>query len=156
MGLGMALGAICARPGKFLLIPTMGDGALGYHFMELETLARLKIPAVIVVHNNSNWGMVYADQRRIWGRQENTGSFFSENLRYEKAAEALGCAPGEFVTAPEQIRPSLDKAYETALRESKPVLVNVMTDPNIYVIPFPWWSLPATEKGEPFKTIGGA
>jgi acetolactate synthase-1/2/3 large subunit len=156
MGLGMALGAACARPGKFLLIPTMGDGALGYHFMELETLAKLKVPAVIVVHNNSSWGMVYADQRRIWGRQENTGSFFSENIRYEKAAEALGCAPGEFVTEPEQIRPSLDKAYETALRESRPVLVNVMTDPNTYVIPFPWWSLPATEKGEPFTTIGGA
>jgi acetolactate synthase I/II/III large subunit len=156
MGLGMGLGSACARPGKMLLVPVMGDGALGYHFMELETLARLKIPAVIVVHNNSAWGMVYADQRRIWGRSENAGSVFSPGIRYEKAAEALGCAPGEYVTQPEQIRPALEKAYKTALRESKPVLVNVITDANIYIMPFPWWNLPATEKGEAFSVMGGA
>jgi acetolactate synthase-1/2/3 large subunit len=156
MGLAMALGSACARPGKLLLIPTMGDGALGYHFMELETLARLNVPAVIVVHNNSTWGMVYADQRRIWGRNENTGSCFSSNIRYDKAAEALGCAPGELVTEPGQIRPALDRAYEKASRESKPVLVNVITDPNIYIMPFPWWTLPATEKGEPFNAMGSA
>ena len=100
--------------------------------------------------------MVYADQRRIWGRTENTGSIFSAGLHYEKAAEALGCAPGEFVTGPEQIRPALEKAYETARQKSKPVLVNVITNANIYIMPFPWWNLPATDKGEPFTTMGGA
>jgi acetolactate synthase-1/2/3 large subunit len=151
----MAIGSACARPGKLLLIPVMGDGALGYHFMELETLANLNVPAVIVVHNNSAWGMVYADQRRIWGRTEHTGSAFSPDLHYEKAAEALGCAPGEFVQEPAQIRPALEKAYRTARQTNKPVLVNVITDANIYIMPFPWWNLPATDKGEPFSTMGG-
>jgi acetolactate synthase-1/2/3 large subunit len=156
MGLAMALGSACAKPGKLLLIPTMGDGALGYHLMELETLARLNVPAVIVVQNNSSWGMVYADQRRIWGREENTGSFFSSNVRYDKAAEALGCAPGELVTEPGKIREALNRALETALRESKPVVVNMITDPNIYIMPFPWWTLPETDKGEPFNAMGSA
>jgi acetolactate synthase-1/2/3 large subunit len=154
MGLGMVIGAACARPDKFVCIPTMGDGAFGYHLSELETLARLRVPTVIVVHNNNSWSMVYSDQRRIWGRDQKTGSFFSESTHYEKAAEALGCAPGEFVTEPDQIRPALDRAYKTALRERKPVVVNVITDPNIYIMPFPWWSLPATEKGEPYTGMG--
>lgn len=156
MALGLVLGAACARPGKFAFIPTMGDGAIGYHLIELETFARQNIPMVVVLHNNSAWGMVYADQRRIWGHKERAGSWFSENIHYEKAAEALGCAPGEFVTEPSKIRPALDKAYKTAMREKKPVIVNVITDPNIYIQPWPWWTLPATEKGEPYTTFGAA
>jgi acetolactate synthase I/II/III large subunit len=158
MGLSipMAVGAVCARPGKFLFIPAMGDGALGYHLAELETLARLKVPAVIIVCNNNCWGQVYNDQRRIYGRGERTGGFFSDSVHYEKAAEGLGCIAGEFVTETKNIRPALDKAYETALRESKPVVINVITDPFIYNIPFPNWTLPATEKGEPYKGIGEA
>jgi acetolactate synthase-1/2/3 large subunit len=136
LGLAMGLGAACAHPDKMLIAPVIGDGSLGYHFVELETMARLGIPAVIIVHNNNCWGMVYADQRRIWGRQENTGSFFAPGIHYEKAAEAFGCAQGAFVTRPEEILPALEQACITAKREKKPVLVNVVTDPNIYIMPF--------------------
>ncbi len=156
LGLAMGLGAACAHPDKMLIAPVIGDGSLGYHLVELETMARLGIPAVIIVHNNNCWGMVYADQRRIWGRQENAGSFFSEGIHYEKAAESLGCAPGEFVTRPEEIGPALKRACQSAKQARKPVIVNVVTDPNIYIMPFPWWTLPETESGEPFQGMGSA
>jgi acetolactate synthase I/II/III large subunit len=154
LGLGMAVGAVCARPGKLLYMPAVGDGALGYHLTELETLARLNVPAVIVIANNSCWGLVWDDQRRIYGRDDKTGAFLQRDVHYEKAAEGLGCSAGEFVTDPGKIRPALEKAYKTALHDNKPVVVNVVLDPFIYNIPWPNWTLPATEKGEPYMGIG--
>ncbi len=149
-GLAMAIGAVCAQPDRFLVMPSQGDGALGYHIAELETLARLGVPGVIIVSNNSCWGMVYADQRRIWGKDNAPGAFLAKDLHYEKAAEALGCAEGEFVDDPGEIRPALDRAYERAKTESKPVVVNVITDPNVYNFPWPWWVLPETPEGDPY------
>jgi thiamine pyrophosphate-dependent acetolactate synthase large subunit-like protein len=154
MAIPLAIGSAVAYPGKLLLIPTMGDGSIGYHLAELETMARLRIPAVIVVHNNGGWGMVYADQRRIWGKQAHSGSLFSDSIHYEKAAEGLGCATGEFVTKPDEIRPALDRALERALKESKPVVVNCVTDINAYIIPWGWWLLPESAQGEPYEGIG--
>ncbi len=148
------IGAACARPGTLVFVPSHGDGALGYHLAELETMARLNIPAVIVVHNNGEWAMVAADQRRVWGRKYKAGSTFMPGIRYEKAAEGLGCAPGEYVTEPEQIRPALDRAFAKAKETSKPVLVNVINDPDIYILPWPWWMLPETTEGEPYQGIG--
>jgi len=156
LGLGMAVGATCAHPGKLLYMPALGDGSIGYHLSELETLARLNVPALIVVANNSCWGMTYADQRRMYGRNERTAGFLTNNVRYEKVAEGLGCIAGDFVTEPGNIRSALEKAYKIALRESKPVVVNVITDPFIYNIPWANWTLPATEKGEPYTGMGEA
>ncbi len=153
-GLAMAVGASVARPGKILIMPTLGDGSIGYHLAEFETLARLNIPAVIIVHNNNAFGMVYADQRRIWGKSAGSGSFFSPDVHYEKVAEDLGCAKGEFVTKVEEIKPALDRALERAKKESKPVVVTCMTDPNIYVLEWAWMLLPATPEGEPYQGMG--
>jgi acetolactate synthase-1/2/3 large subunit len=156
LGLPMALGAACAKPDSLLFMPNLGDGCIGYHLAELETMARLNVPAVIIVNNNSCWGMVYNDQRRIYGRTEQTGAFLLQDVHYEKVAEGLGCIAGDFVTESKDIRPAIKKAYEIALREKKPVLVNVITDPFIYNIQYPNWTLPATDKGEPYTAIGEA
>lgn len=152
IGLPLGLGGMIARRARFLVAPSIGDGAFAYHMAELETMAREKVPAVIVVNNNSAWGMVYADQRRIWGRgAENApGTFFQPDLHYEKVAEGLGCPPGEFVENPVDIRPALDSAYARAQAESRPVVVNIITDPNVYALSYRWWLLPATPSGEPY------
>jgi thiamine pyrophosphate-dependent acetolactate synthase large subunit-like protein len=153
-GIPSVIGAACALPGKFVFIPSLGDGAFGYNMVELETMARLNIPAVIVLHNNSEFGMVAADQRRVWGRDHQAGSNFQTGLHYEKVAEGLGCAQGEYVTEPEQIRPALDRAFARAKETSKPVLINLVTDPHIYVMSWPWWILPETAEGEKFEGMG--
>ena len=41
---------------------------------------------------------------------------FQENLRYDKMAEGLG-ARGEYVSAPQDLRPALKRAYDAASKE---------------------------------------
>ncbi len=151
-GLALALGGAVAQPDRFLVAPSIGDGSFTYHMAELETLARENVPAVIIVHNNSAWGMVYADQRRIWGKgfENAPATCFLPKLHYEKVAEGLGCAEGEFVENPGEIRPALDRAYVRAKAERKPVLVNIITDHDIYALEYPWFLLPATSSGDPY------
>jgi acetolactate synthase-1/2/3 large subunit len=47
-------------------------------------------------------------------------------LRYDSVVEALG-GHGELVRTPEELRPALERAFESG----KPALVNVLTDPSI-------------------------
>ncbi len=135
-GLGMAVGAASAQPEKFFVMPSLEDGSLGYHMAELEALARLEVPGMVVLRNNSFWGMTYDMQRKICGRDHAPGSFLKRNVRYGNVAEGLGCAAGHFIEEPWEIRPTLEKAYLEAKTEKKPVPVNVMTDTNVY--PFEW------------------
>jgi acetolactate synthase-1/2/3 large subunit len=46
--------------------------------------------------------------------------------RYDQMAEALGCH-GELVATPRELRPALERAFESG----KPALVNVLTDPSV-------------------------
>jgi acetolactate synthase-1/2/3 large subunit len=154
MGLALAVGEAVAHPGKLLIMPTLGDGSIGYHLSEFETLARLNVPAVIVVNNNNSFGMVYADQRRVWGKKARAGAFFNDSIHYEMVAEGLGCAKGEFVIKPDEIRPALDRALERAQKERKPVVVTCMTDPDVYVLEWPWMLLPGTPEGDPYQGMG--
>ena len=103
------------------VIGITGDGGFGYSGMELETLSKYRLPAVIVVYNNNAWG--------TWTGQRNNPlavpvHLFQENLRYDKLGEALG-AHGEYVTRPDEMRPALERAYQAALEGSRPAVVNV-------------------------------
>ena len=46
--------------------------------------------------------------------------------RYDQVAEALGCA-GELVRTPDELRPALQRAFESG----RPTVVNVLTDPAV-------------------------
>ncbi len=103
------------------VIAVTGDAGFGYTGMEMETLSKYRMPAVIVVYNNNAWG--------TWQGQRNNRvglpvHLFQENLRYDKMGEALG-AHGEYVTRPSEFRPALERAYQVALDESRPSVVNV-------------------------------
>ncbi len=103
------------------VIGITGDGGFGYSGMELETLSKYRLPAVIVVYNNNAWG--------TWTGQRNNPlavpvHLFQENLRYDKLGEALG-AHGEYVTRPDEMRPALERAYQAARDGSRPAVVNV-------------------------------
>jgi thiamine pyrophosphate-dependent acetolactate synthase large subunit-like protein len=103
------------------VIGITGDAGFGYTGMELETLAKHRLPAVVIVYNNNAWG--------TWSGQVNNQvglpvHLFQENLRYDKLGEALG-AHGEYVTRPQDFRPALERAYQVALDESRPSIVNV-------------------------------
>ena len=103
------------------VIAITGDAGFGYTGMEMETLSKYRLPAVVIVYNNNAWG--------TWQGQRNNQvglpvHLFQENLRYDRMGEALG-AHGEYVTRPSEFRPALERAYQVALDESRPSVVNV-------------------------------
>ncbi len=108
------LGAKVAKPDKQVIVLS-GDGSFGMNGMEIDTMVRHNIPALIVISNNGGWaGKGTMDAGRDLG--------FS---RYDKMAEVFG-AYGELVERPKDIRP----AMERAVKSGKPAVVNVITDPN--------------------------
>lgn len=98
-----------------------GDAGFGYTAMEIDTMAKYKLPVVTIVYNNNAWG--------TWtGATQDPKAMpihlFQENLRYDKLAEALG-GHGEYVTRAAEFRPALERAYQIAAREGRPVVINV-------------------------------
>ncbi|RDW59343.1 thiamine pyrophosphate-binding protein [Aspergillus mulundensis] len=65
-GFGYALGAAVACPGT-KVINVQGDGSAGFHFMELDTYARLGLDVVTIVVNNYCWGMSSNGQELVYG-----------------------------------------------------------------------------------------
>jgi thiamine pyrophosphate-dependent acetolactate synthase large subunit-like protein len=102
-------------------ITIMGDAAFGYSGMEMETLAKHRIPAIIIVYNNNAWGTWYLqeDEPKVVPMH-----LFQENIRYDKMAESLG-AHGIYVTHPKDFLPALQKAYKVAEETGMPTLINV-------------------------------
>jgi thiamine pyrophosphate-dependent acetolactate synthase large subunit-like protein len=102
------------------VIAVTGDAGFGYTAMELDTLSKYRMPVVVIVYNNNAWGTWTGN-----ARDPRTLSLhlFQENLRYDKVGEALG-AHGEYVTKPGDFRPALERAYQIAVKESRPSVIN--------------------------------
>jgi thiamine pyrophosphate-dependent acetolactate synthase large subunit-like protein len=102
------------------IICTTGDGGIGYTIMEIDTMAKYRLPAVVIVYNNNAWGTWVQAVREPRALPIH---LFQENLRYDKVAEALG-GYGEYVVTPGDFRPALERAYAVAVKERKPAIVN--------------------------------
>lgn len=108
------LGAKVAKPHTQVIVLS-GDGSFGMNGMEIDTMVRHNIPAMIVISNNGGWaGIGGMDAGRDLGYS-----------RYDKMAEVFG-GYGEFVEKPEDIRSALERAAASG----KPSVVNVVTDPH--------------------------
>jgi acetolactate synthase-1/2/3 large subunit len=113
VGLPFGLGAKVARPDTQVVV-VHGDGSFGLNAMELDTAARHHLPVITVISLNGGWT---ADPAR-----DQPGRDLGYT-RYDRVAEALG-AHGEFVEAPAEIRPALERAAAAGI----PSVVNVVTD----------------------------
>jgi thiamine pyrophosphate-dependent acetolactate synthase large subunit-like protein len=122
-GLGYAIAAKLAHPDRQVVL-LLGDGAFGFSGMELDTLARHKIPIVMVMGNNGIWALEKHPMESIYGYS--VVADLRPGTRYDQVAEALGCH-GQLVERPMQLRAAL----ETAFRSGRPALVNVLTDPTV-------------------------
>jgi acetolactate synthase I/II/III large subunit len=122
-GFGYAMAARSAYPDRQIVL-LLGDGALGFDGMEMETLARLGLPVVCLVGNNGIWGLEKHPMRGIYGYD--VAAELQPGLRYDTVMEALG-GKGETITAPDEIGPALKRAFASG----EPYLVNVLTDPEI-------------------------
>jgi acetolactate synthase-1/2/3 large subunit len=120
-GVPFAVGAKAALPGTRVVLLT-GDGAFGFHPMELDTAVRHDLPIVVVVGNDAVWGIDYHQQVQLYGR-----SVATELLptRYDLLGEALG-AHAEHVEEEAELAPALKRA----LGSGRPAVVNVRIAPS--------------------------
>ena len=121
-GLGSAIAARLARPSSQVVL-LLGDGAAGFSLMDVDTLVRHDLPVVMVMGNNSAWGLEKGPMQMIYGYD--VAADLAEQTRYDEVVRALGGA-GETVTDPRHIGPALDRAFAA----NTPYLVNVITDVN--------------------------
>jgi len=121
-GLGAAIAARLARPSSQIVL-LLGDGAAGFSLMDVDTLVRHNLPVVMVMGNNSAWGLEKGPMQMLYGYD--VIADLAPRTAYDEVVKALGGA-GETVTDPRQIGQSLDRAFESNV----PYLVNVITDVN--------------------------
>jgi acetolactate synthase-1/2/3 large subunit len=119
-GLPYAIGAKLARPDR-MVYAISGDGAFGLNIQELETAARLKLPLVVVVANDRQWGMIKAVQMEAYDSRYIGVDF--DDVRYDEVAQAFGCH-GERVEDPKEITPALERAVASG----KPAVLDVLID----------------------------
>ncbi len=121
-GMGAAMAARITRPSSQVVL-LYGDGAAGMSLMDVDTLVRHDLPVVMVVGNNSAWGLEKGPMQMLYGYD--VAADLAPQTRYDQVVTALG-GGGEMVTDPTQIGPALDRAFASGV----PYLVNVMTDVN--------------------------
>jgi acetolactate synthase-1/2/3 large subunit len=119
-GLPYSIGAKLARPDR-MVYAICGDGAFGLNIQELETAARLKLPFVVVIANDRQWGMIKAVQMEAYDSRY-IGVDFND-VHYDQVAQAFGCH-GERVEDPKEIAPALERAVASG----KPAVVDVLVD----------------------------
>lgn len=124
VGLPFAIAAKLTYPDKRVFV-IIGDGSLGFNFMEMHTALTNNLPIVVVVNNDHGWGMVRHSQMIAYGKERCFGVELGD-VPYHKMAETLGAWATE-VKRPEEIRPAL----EAAVKSGKPALINVQTQPGV-------------------------
>ncbi|AWB92983.1 acetolactate synthase [Aeromicrobium chenweiae] len=119
-GMGAAMAARIARPSSQVVL-LYGDGAAGMSLMDVDTLVRHRLPVVMIVGNNSAWGLEKGPMQWLYGYD--VAADLAPQTRYDQVVTALG-GGGELVTDPKEIGPAIDRAFASGV----PYLVNVMTD----------------------------
>lgn len=121
-GLGAAIGARCADPDNPVVL-LLGDGAAGMSLMDVDTLVRHDLPVVMIVGNNSAWGLERGPMRALYGYD--ILADLAPDTRYDRVVTALGGA-GEMITDAAALGPAIDRALAAGV----PYLLNVVTDPD--------------------------
>lgn len=120
-GLGYSMAARVAYPDRQVVL-CAGDGAFGMSAMDVDTLVRHHLPVVIVIGNNSAWGLEKHPMRQLYGYD--VAAELQPECRYDEVVKALGGA-GEIVRDPEDLSTALKRALDAGV----PYVVNVITDP---------------------------
>ena len=144
-GLGYAIpalvGAHFARPGA-KLAGLFGDGSLGMSAGEMETLARLNIPAVLIHFSNSTFGWIKCLQKL-----HNKANYFSVDFnRGDPTLLARGCGLKALHI---QTHAELAEGMAEAFAADGPVFLNLVTEPETESLPPVYtWQQAAAKGGQ--------
>jgi acetolactate synthase-1/2/3 large subunit len=129
-GVPSALGAKLGNPDRHVVCVT-GDGAAGFHFMEMQSAAREGAKITTVVFAEGSWSMEVPNEQMLYGR-----SFGTEMgaVRWDLVAQGLGCQ-GLLADSIPEVEAALARARDAA----GPVVICVRTDraANLGVAPEP-------------------
>ena len=96
--------------------------------MEMDTLAKLGIPVVCVISNDSAWGMIRLGEKRgARAKEIEEIGHCNVDLHHMRAYEKMAAVYdgyGEMVTDPEEIVPAIKRA----VANGKPSIINVEVD----------------------------
>lgn len=124
VGPGFAIGAQVARPESRVVLLS-GDGALGFHLSEFNTMVRHKLPITTIVFNNQGWGMSLHGQQALYGTDTRVIVDLPDT-RYDQIAAAFGLY-AERVERPEEIGPAMRRAFDSG----KPACLDLAIAPEI-------------------------
>jgi acetolactate synthase-1/2/3 large subunit len=118
-GIPSALGAKLGNPDRDVVCVT-GDGAAGFHVMEMQSAVRERAKITTIVFAEGSWSMEIPNEQMLYGR-----TFGTEMgpVRWDLVAQGLGCE-GVYATTPDEV----DSALASARRHDRPTLVCVTTD----------------------------
>jgi acetolactate synthase I/II/III large subunit len=119
-----AVAAALARPGRRVVCFT-GDGGLGMTLAELETLARLALPVVVVVFNDSALSLIEIKQAPEG--HGGTGAVRYRDTAFAEVARAVGI-PARRVEDNGELEAALGEALDSA----GPYLIDAVVDPSGY------------------------
>jgi len=130
-GLGYAIpavvGASLAKPDA-RVVGMFGDGSLGMSTGELETLARLNVPAVLIHFNNSTFGWIKALQAIHSGRRFMSVDFTPREG--SSVAKAFGIE-SYHINTPDELETALDVAFN----HDGPVFLDVVSESELAEFP---------------------
>jgi acetolactate synthase-1/2/3 large subunit len=124
VGPGFAIGAQVARPESRVVLLS-GDGALGFHLPEFNTMVRHKLPITTIVFNNQGWGMSLHGQQALYGTDTRVIVDLPDT-HYDQIAAAFGLY-AERVERPEEIGPAMRRAFDSG----KPACLDLAIAPEI-------------------------
>ncbi len=114
-----------ARPGMLVT----SDSSFLFHIGELEVAVRKNLPLVCVVAVDFQWGLEVGVYKRTFGQgTAETGTHWSDRVRFDKLAEGLG-ARGEFVKTADEMGPAIERAYAHIKAGGGPSVIHVPIDP---------------------------
>jgi len=105
-GLAAAIGAKAAAPDR-PVIAVMGDGAIGYTMIEIQTAIQYALPIVVVVLDNEAWGAEKAYQQEFYGGRLLGAEISSP--RFDAFAALCG-GKGIWVDGPGEMGPAVTEA----------------------------------------------
>jgi acetolactate synthase-1/2/3 large subunit len=129
-GVPSALGAKLGSPEREVVCVT-GDGAAGFHFMEMQSAAREGAKITVIVFAEGSWSMEVPNEQMLYGR--NFGTEMG-TVRWDVVARGLGCE-GLYAESLADVESALAKVREVA----GPAVLCVRTDraANLGVAPEP-------------------